>query len=151
MASRYAKRRSQQKLLQDKKKLRVLGYGIIGLLFVGLFAACLFYAGLSLPALSFSPTRPQHFDFYTLLPGRKEPFGAQYIVQVGSFRQQAKANALKAQLALLGFEACVQVKIDQGVTWYRVYLGPFADKAKAVKKQQQLAKSHRSLVLKIGV
>ncbi len=96
------------------------------------------------------------FQFYTLLPEMEvvvpepEPAPAQgegsppadqaaapavakvtrpgvYVLQAGSFRRQADAERRKAELALLGIYSTVQaVTLDNGETWYRVRIGPFA-------------------------
>jgi len=91
------------------------------------------------------PQAPKpRFDFYTLLPEMevvvprheitgKPPQGVRhvekpgtYILQAGSFRELKKADELRAQLALLGFESSIQtVKINNGETWHRVRAGPF--------------------------
>lgn len=90
------------------------------------------------------PARKPRFDFYTLLPEmevlvpEREITGmpregvkqvekpGTYILQVGSFREDAKADELKARLALLGFESSVQtVTINDRETWHRVRVGPF--------------------------
>lgn len=62
-----------------------------------------------------------------------------YLLQVGAFPDDAKAQAAKAKLALQGFIAHVQqVKIGQQ-TWYRVRLGPYASAAQLEKVKQQLS------------
>jgi len=90
------------------------------------------------------PARKPRFDFYTILPEmevlvpEREITGmpregvkqvekpGTYILQVGSFREDAKADELKARLALLGFESSVQtVTINDRETWHRVRVGPF--------------------------
>lgn len=91
------------------------------------------------------PQAPKpRFDFYTLLPEMevvvprqeitgKPPQGVPhvekpgtYVLQAGSFRELKKADELRAQLALLGFESSIQtVKINNGETWHRVRAGPF--------------------------
>jgi cell division protein FtsN len=103
------------------------------------------------------------FDFYTMLPSMKEEEldteqeetqRQQFIIQVGSFRDLNQAEELKAQLALLGFEASIQtMKITDKDMWYRVYMGPFKAKEIALQKQQQIeqAQELHSLVLKIRV
>lgn len=61
-----------------------------------------------------------------------------YLLQVGAFPDDAKAQAAKAKLALQGFVAHVQkVQIGQQ-TWYRVRLGPYASAAQLEKVKQQL-------------
>ncbi len=61
-----------------------------------------------------------------------------YLLQVGAFPDDAKAQAAKAKLALQGFVAHVQ-KVQIGrQTWYRVRLGPYASAAQLEKVKQQL-------------
>lgn len=50
-----------------------------------------------------------------------------YMLQMGSFRQYADADRLKASLALVGIQAEIQrVKIDNGETFHRVRAGPYS-------------------------
>lgn len=104
------------------------------------------------------PPKPR-FDFYTMLPKMEvvvpddeldyEPpastRGADsspptYLVQVGSFRKNADADRLKAQLALLGFEArVVSARISARDTRYRVRSGPYRDKQALNKARKRLA------------
>lgn len=56
------------------------------------------------------------------------PSGTRYLLQAGSFRQAADADALRANLALIGIEARIQiVELPGGETWHRVRIGPFDD------------------------
>jgi len=48
-----------------------------------------------------------------------------YILQVGSFRNAADAEQMKARLALLGSVASVQSVTVNGQAWHRVRIGPF--------------------------
>lgn len=50
-----------------------------------------------------------------------------YILQVGAFRILEDAEALKARLALLGFEAKVSQALVNGVLVNRVQVGPYAN------------------------
>ncbi len=50
-----------------------------------------------------------------------------YLLQVGSFRVLEDAEALKAQLALLGFEARVRQAVVNDVLVNRVQVGPYAN------------------------
>lgn len=80
----------------------------------------------------------------------EEPF----IIQVASFRRREQADALKAKLALNGFESKIQsIKIGSGETWYRLYLGPFNNRLAAENTHQKLASEQKinGLVLKINV
>ena len=91
------------------------------------------------------------FDFYTVLPNQEldlnsgiepaslennEPDQAQYILQVGSFRQQADADRRRGELALLGLEATIESG-DSG-EWYRVVVGPF-DRRSDMARARSLA------------
>ena len=49
-----------------------------------------------------------------------------YILQVGSFRNPADAEQMKARLALLGSVAAIQQVTVNDETWHRVRLGPIA-------------------------
>jgi cell division protein FtsN len=116
---------------------------------------------------------PPRFDFYDQLPamevvvpdedlpqlppvqqspGLPQDAGpaAQYLVQVGSFKNAADADRLKAQLLLLGMEVRVsRVRIDDGDTWHRVRVGPFADRKSLESARQRLAEAGiRSIVIR---
>lgn len=103
-----------------------------------------------------SPPKPR-FDFYNMLPEMEvvvpdeelverparedtEAAPAQYLVQVGSFKQPADADRLKAQLALLGFEAkVVPARINSQDTRYRVRSGPHQGKQAVNAMRKRLA------------
>ena len=54
--------------------------------------------------------------------------GVQYYLQAGAFQDAGQAQALKAELALLGLEAHIQtVETAAGATLERVRLGPYSD------------------------
>ena len=62
-----------------------------------------------------------------------------YALQVGAFRTEAEADRMRAELALLGFEAKIQkATIDDKDTWFRVRLGPFKDAAEFEKVRARL-------------
>jgi len=64
-----------------------------------------------------------------------------YILQVGSYRDEADAESLKAKLALGGFEAVIQrVKIDAKGTFFRVRIGPYESRRKLALDKKRLAK-----------
>lgn len=117
--------------------------------------------------------RPR-FDFYTILPEMEvvipeEPAGgvatprpvapppaspvapsvpvSGYILQAGSCRSASDADALKAQLALLGYEASVQTVTINQDTYHRVRLGPFASRERADAARAQLAGNAVSTLL----
>lgn len=64
---------------------------------------------------------------------------AVYALQVGAFRTEAEADRMRAELALLGFEARIQkATIDDKDTWFRVRLGPFKDAAELERIRARL-------------
>lgn len=103
------------------------------------------------------------FEFYTLLPKQRvsdakpvsaKPVGRakvgpslikgtpakQYLLQAASFKRQADADKLKAELILKGYEAGIVEFSNGSTTWYRVNLGPFDSLKGVVAAQTQLAK-----------
>jgi len=105
------------------------------------------------------------FDFYYILPEidvpvpdqelervRKNPVKhdkGNYILQVGSFRELAQADQLKAKLALKGLSANIQsVKINNN-TWHRVRIGPINNITRLSETRRRLKQSGiHSIVVK---
>lgn len=111
-------------------------------------------------ATEVSPGEKPRFEFYKVLTDKQDnaapattgnaslpateklsaKSGAQYL-QAGSFANAADAEKLKARLALMGFEAGVQVaELGNKGVWHRVRLGPYKtaadlEKARAALKQ----------------
>ena len=75
-----------------------------------------------------------------------------YMLQAGSYRSEADAEKMKAQLALIGHGSTVQkVSIQGQGDFYRVRLGPFVSHEDMVKADQRLsANGIKSLRLKIS-
>lgn len=73
-----------------------------------------------------------------------------YFLQVGSYREQAEAERIRAQLARLNIAASVQrVAVDSDV-WHRVRVGPIKDLEQLNKTRAQLkAADLTSLVVKL--
>lgn len=111
------------------------------------------------------------FDFFTVLPEmevvvperelsnqaqpqEREPDVAgsaqeSFILQVGSFRNAADADQMKARLALLGSVANIQQVNVDGQTWHRVRLGPVQGARAANDLRRQLQSNNIDvLVLK---
>jgi cell division protein FtsN len=106
-----------------------------------------------------------HFDFYTLLPkmevvipdsaieeaNRNLPQAEEdlaYVLQTGSFRNADDAEAMKAELALLGVEADIEtVVINDRETWHRVRLGPFPSLAAVNPVRQDLRRHNIDFIL----
>jgi len=61
-----------------------------------------------------------------------------YTMPCGSFRQNKRAEELKAQIAMAGYESKIsEVKVTSGL-WYRVALGPFKSKRKTESVRHRL-------------
>ena len=75
-----------------------------------------------------------------------------YLLQVASFRNAADADRLKAQLALLGYQANVQkAAASSGGTWYRVRIGPFNGTGPLQDARARLAQEgHKGMVIRLG-
>lgn len=65
-----------------------------------------------------------------------DPFD--YFVQAGAFRTQADADAQRAKLAMLGWEARVSEREQNGRTVFRVRVGPFAKRDDAAVLKDKL-------------
>ena len=102
------------------------------------------------------------FDFYTVLPNQEldlnpdiEPAAlqsgntssAQYLLQVGSFRQQADADRRRGELALLGLESTVELGDGDNGPWYRVYLGPFESRSEMARARSLTAQADMDTLL----
>lgn len=107
------------------------------------------------------------FDFYTLLPKTTTSAGndtkltsstkrtldlqqstPSYVVQVGSFKNVADADELRAQLTLQGYTAhSQQIRLKSGQYWYRVSIGPFNSHKHALEQQKLLENDNFSNTL----
>ncbi len=125
------------------------------------------------PAPKKKPVPPPNFDFYNLLPDQEvvvpdeelnrpssvpantaqqnpKLSARRYLLQVGSVRTEAEADALKAKLAFLGLQAQVSHVKIKGVDWYRVRLGPFSNPAEVQKMRKRLAeKGYKALPIAV--
>jgi cell division protein FtsN len=112
----------------------------------------------------------EKYDFYEMLPNfevvvpekdkdvkRDLPAAAHierpgvYVLQAGSYRSEADAERVRAQLALQGVEAKVQrVAVDSDV-WHRVRIGPISNLDELNKVRRQLrAAEVDALVIRVG-
>jgi cell division protein FtsN len=112
----------------------------------------------------------EKYDFYEMLPNfevvvperdkevkRDLPATAKverqgiYVLQAVSYRNEADADRVRAQLALQGIEAKVQrVSVDTDV-WHRVRIGPITNLDELNKKRKQLqAADVDALVIRVG-
>lgn len=62
----------------------------------------------------------------------------EYRLKAGSFTSQERADRLKAQLILNGFNTQIENADINGKTWFRVFTGPFANRSQMNKAQDQL-------------
>jgi cell division protein FtsN len=122
------------------------------------------------PARAGTGKSAEKYDFYQMLPNfevvvpekdkdvkRDLPAGAPierpgvYVLQAGSYRNEADAERVRRQLALQGVQAKVQrVAVDADV-WHRVRIGPITDlgELNRVRKQLQAAEVD-ALVIRVG-
>jgi len=70
------------------------------------------------------------------LPRESQQF--EYRMRCGSFRDQTRADELKARIALSGFESQIKPVTTQNGTWHRVELGPYASKRRAEAVRHRL-------------
>lgn len=106
-------------------------------------------------ALIDNQSTEKDFEFYELLPDiervmpddlpeaepTRAPENVDYFLQAASFRAYADAEKLRARLALQGFKSVTQAREVEGKgTYYRVRLGPYADKRKAKTAKNKLQK-----------
>lgn len=71
----------------------------------------------------------------------KAPLSTQFFLQAGSFRKQADADKVRAQIILLGQSVQVESGTVREEIWYRVLVGPFASREQLASAQKQLAAS----------
>lgn len=71
-------------------------------------------------------------------PATAAAAGISYFVQAGAFGSADEAQAQRARLAMLGLDASVSERQQNGRTMFRVRLGPFATQAEADAIGQRL-------------
>lgn len=64
--------------------------------------------------------------------------GFNYFVQAGAFRRQNEADAQRAKLAMLGWEARISEREQNGITVFRVRVGPFTKRDDAEQLKGKL-------------
>ena len=77
----------------------------------------------------------------------KAPITNQFFLQAGSFRKRDDADKVRAQIILLGQNVQVESGTVREETWYRVLVGPFANREQLSSAQKQLAGSGFSNLL----
>lgn len=78
--------------------------------------------------------------------------GVRYLLQAGSFRRTQDAEALRAELGLLGIEANIQrVELPGGETWHRVRIGPYSALGRVNEVRARMASQNiESILLRAG-
>ena len=71
-------------------------------------------------------------------PVLKPAATTQFFLQAGSFRKQADADKVRAQIILLGQSVKVESGTVKEETWYRVLVGPFSNREQLTVAQKQL-------------
>ncbi|MGE8397340.1 MAG: SPOR domain-containing protein, partial [Comamonas sp.] len=64
--------------------------------------------------------------------------GFSYFIQAGAFRTQGDADAQRAKLAMLGWEARISEREQNGRPVFRVRVGPFSKRGDAEQLKQKL-------------
>jgi cell division protein FtsN len=72
-------------------------------------------------------------------PMAQAPLSTQFFLQAGSFRRKDDAESVRAQITLLGQDVRVESGRVREETWYRVLVGPFADREQLAVSQKTLS------------
>lgn len=166
-----AKKRSNTRRANPKQqKAPVWAWLVIGSLLSALIVLLIFLANKpeannntqAKPDITKDNKPPQpRFDFYEILKERQvevldrsseiqaaAPQNIQYYLQAGSFRNQADAERLKAELTLINLPTTIESKTsDNGALWHRVIVGPFTSRSKVAKARSTLASKRLSPLL----
>ncbi|RUO76677.1 SPOR domain-containing protein [Pseudidiomarina taiwanensis] len=81
----------------------------------------------------------ENFEVEVDVPERE--LGPPKLMQCGSFRREADAQTLKAQIAMVGLEAQVRATNGSNGLWYRVILGPYETKRDAERDRHKLQRA----------
>jgi cell division protein FtsN len=66
-----------------------------------------------------------------------------YIIQVGSFKTQDEAERMKVKLIMKGFAVRIVPLTEPRGNWFRVVIGPYANRNEAQRVQTNFAKNER--------
>jgi cell division protein FtsN len=72
-------------------------------------------------------------------PAAQAPLSSQFFLQAGSFRRKDDAESVRAQIILLGQDVRVESGRVREETWYRVLVGPFANREQLAVSQKALS------------
>ncbi len=87
------------------------------------------------------PAAPPAAPSSATTPESRSDDRASYLLQAGAFRSSSEAEAMKAKLALIGFEAKVLTAEVNGQTMYRVRIGPYAQLDSMNRARARLAEN----------
>lgn len=90
------------------------------------------------PTVDMTADQPQTAASAVVVPMQSAPAGPHYFVQAGAYHSRADADAQRAQIAMMGWEARISEREQFGRMLYRVRIGPFAKRADVDLFQQQL-------------
>ena len=168
------RRNARRKANNKNNKAPAWAWLIIGLLLAALITLLIYLANQPKPSAT-SPAMPAltqetkatkppqpRFDFYQILKEQEievpdksseivssTPENITYYLQAGSFKKQADADRLRAQLLLLNLETTIEDANNKNSRWYRVIVGPFKSRSKVAKARSTLAsKNLNPLLLK---
>lgn len=71
----------------------------------------------------------------------KAPVTTEFFLQAGSFRKREDADKVRAQIVMLGQNVQVESGTVREEVWYRVLVGPFANREQLARAQKSLATS----------
>lgn len=80
-------------------------------------------------------------------PVAKAATATEFFLQAGSFRKREDADKVRAQIILLGQNVQVESGTVREEIWYRVLVGPFANREQLAQAQKSLAGSGFSNLL----
>lgn len=80
-------------------------------------------------------------------PIAKAPVTSEFFLQAGSFRKREDADKVRAQIILIGQSVQVESGTVREETWYRVLVGPYANREQLAQAQKSLAGSGFSNLL----
>ncbi len=158
MSKPQARRSPQTPTRASKPAWVVFGYGLVAGSILTLLAQTVDYQALLQPRERESSESHQEaqaqrpkFEFYTVLPEQNLSKPAPkvsdtqagitssstkaatdyFIVQAGSFRNEADADRRRAELILMGLDPKIDQVTNQAGRWYRVFVGPLSERSEA--------------------
>ncbi len=82
----------------------------------------------------------------TSVPVKKHSL-VNYYLQAAAFKNAQEADRMKAQLILAGYDVSINTSTKDNIVLYRVYVGPYHDKKRAIFIQKKLKTAHVKTIL----